>query len=329
LIADAGLQASLAGPSWRLSFVPRVVARRYTGQNDLDSRDYLLQTSFTRSLERGQYALDASYSRQYTLTSQFAATGTVDQNVPRDSLTLGVSGNRLLTERWSLQGGLAAEDVSYPDGAEVGLFDYRYYTATGAASLGLSPRTSVSLVGRFGRFDSSVTGLTSREYTVGLGLDHAWDETWRVSLKAGPTLGTTNGRERGTGISYQGSLNGAWERSSFSLSVEHALSPNSSQGRLQVSDTVSASYNYRLTESLAATAYIRAEEYSDADDLPSALQQSFGTSSAGLSLVGALGQSLSWRVSYSHLVRDIAGSPRSNAVTAGITWRGLSRSSSY
>jgi hypothetical protein len=329
LIADVGLQASIGGPAWKFSVAPRVVARRYTGENDLDSHDLSLQTGYERSLERGDFAITASYAQQYTLTSQFAATGTVDQNVPRNALAIALSGTRPVTERWALNGSLSAEDVRYPDGEDVGLYDYRYWLASGAAGYALNERTSVKVISRFARLDADGTGLRSREYTAGLGLDHAWNEHWRVSLNAGPSLATTNGQDRGTSLSYQASLSGAWERSSFSLSAQHILSPNSSQGRLQVSDSVAASYRYRLREELAASAFVRTERYSDrAGATTTTLQDSYGTSAAGVALDGVLGPSLSWRASYAHVVREGSGSPRSNAVTLGVSWRGLSRSSS-
>jgi hypothetical protein len=107
------------------------------------------------------------------------------------------------------------------------------------------------------------------------------------------------------------------------------LSPNAAQGRLQVNDVFNATYRYRLREALVASAFVRTEQYSDRDGVPAALQASFGTTAAGASLEGELGRSLSWRVSCAQVVRDGPGSPRSNSVSAGLSWRGLSRSNSF
>ncbi len=329
LIADVGLQAAWSGESWRWDFSPRLVARRYTGQDELDSRDLLLGAGYLRTTERGHYRLDAGYGREYTLTSQFAATGTVDQNIPRESLTAGASATRSLTRRTSLEGAVSYQDVTYENGIRLGLFDYQYWLASASVGHGVAEQTSVNVIARMAQLQTAGTGVRSRELTLGLGVDHAWNQRWSMSLSAGPTISDINGRDPGTGISYRASLIGTWERSELSIAAQHLLSPAAAQGRLQVRDALNATWVHRLRQSLNLTAYLNGELYSDVENRPAAPQDNYGTISAGASLDWRPADAWSWRLAVSHTLRDDDGSPQSNVISAGFSWRGRARSKSF
>jgi hypothetical protein len=328
LVADVGMEASWAEESWRFYVEPHVIARRYTGENELDSRDLRLATGFTHALERSKYVLSAAYAREYTLTSQFAATGTIDENIPRESLTGQAAIEHALNERVDIGSRVLAEDVRYINGLRYGLFDYRYALISLSAGYGLSEQTRVNLVSRFARLDVEVTGSKSREFSAGLGVDHSWSERWNMSLSVGPTWSEINGRNQGAGVSYLASLAGAFERSEVAITAEYLLSPDAAQGRLQTREALNASLVHRLRHSLNATAFVRGERYSDVGDRAVLHQDDYGTVSAGASLEWRPREAWGWRMGYVHTLREGDGTPQSNSLTAGVVWNGRPRSMS-
>jgi hypothetical protein len=326
IVADARLQASWGAEAWRWTLSPRLVARNYAGEYELDSRDAFVDGAVWRQTERSRYEASASYARESTLTSEFAETGTVDVNVPRETMRLQGAITHGWTERVSVNGRLAYDDVRYDGGLRSGLFDYEYRSAAGYAQYAFTERTSVNLIARFARLDVPLTGGWSREQSVGLGVDHAWNERWRMSLAAGPSYSEFRFGESNVGGSYRATLGGQWERASIEVGAERLLSPNAGQGRLQTRDALRTALTYRLSEALDVNAFVAGDRYADVGDRAQRARGTNGTLRGGVGLNWRSSPQWSWRASYTHLQRDAAGTPQGNQFIAGVNWNGWSRS---
>lgn len=322
LVTSASLALSRQTEQSRLGFSPRVVARRYTGDYALDSDDVFVDADFVaRSSERSEYSLMARYSRDGTLTSQFAPTGFIPGNIMRDVTEFRVSGSRNSSEVTGVYGSLSYQDVGYEDGVRYGLFDYGYWSGVGYVQHAFSERTRASLVARIALLDVSQTGDESQEVTVGLGLDRTWNERWRSSFYVGPTFSEVNGRSTGTNSSYRADLTGEWERSALRIQAERLLSPDAGQGQLESRDRASVSVSHGLTERVQASFSAAIDYFSEADDPRNkgGSYRSYGQAAAGL--VWRLSQhwSATARLEYAH--RDDDTTASRTALTAGIEWR--------
>ncbi len=329
VIADAGLAASWGAEQWRWSLAPKLVARRYDGETDLDSLDTYVTAGYARALERGSFDLGVSYAQEYTLTSNFVATGVVDENVPRQVVALNAAATRQFGERLSLLGQLGHQDVSYDGGLRWGLRDYDYWSASGSLQYGLRERTQASLVLRLAQLEVPLTEQTSRELSLGLGVDHEWSERWSMGLSAGPSFSDADGGPRSTGYSYRATLDGDWERATLTLGGERVLSPDAAQGRLQTRDVLRGTVTYRHSHAFETSAYVRDERYSDVADAGVRRGTSYGTLLGGFSLRWRPDEAWSWVLSYTRTIRDTEHSPSSNSLGAGLVWRGRARSSSH
>jgi hypothetical protein len=328
IIMDAGLDASWSEESWQARFTPRVVGRRYTGDYELDSRDIFVNLALASVTERDTYDLSLDYRREGTLTSEFVATGVVDQNVPRESFIARAAATRAFTQRIDLNAVVSYEDTSYEDGLRYGLLDYNYWSALTYAQYSVSERSSANLIARIGRLDVPITGATSREITLGLGFDHVWSERWKMELSAGPTFSSFNDDSNTAGYSYRGSLAGAWERTTLQLDAEQILSPGSAKGRLQTRQSLRAVLSHSFRETIDGSVYVSDERYSDVGQLSQQTSFRTGSDRAGVAVNWRPFEQWGFQASFEHTILDADESPSSNRLLVGVTWRGMPRSKS-
>lgn len=303
-----------------LEIVPRVVVRRYTGDDDLDSDDLGLDAGYRSRTERGEYAFGAGYRRDGTLTSEFIVTGPVSANVPREIMATHAEASRNLNERTLLHGAVSYQDVSYEDGLRYGLFDYEYLSGLGYIQRSLSERTSVNLITRIALLEVPTTGVESRELTVGLGVDRAWSDRWKSTFSAGPTFSDVNGISNDMGTSFRADLSGTWERSSIRLEGERLLSPDAGLGSLETHDRFAVNARHQFTELLSATAFTVVDYYSDADDPRNrgGGYRSYGRAGGGLAWQATPEWNLSLGYEYSQ--RNESSDASGHRVRAGFTW---------
>jgi len=325
VVADVSVQLRRRTESSTMSFQPRVVARRYTGDYTLDSDDVYVNADYALNSERSQYSLGALFSRDGTLTSEFIATGFVGANVPREIYGLRGSASHSMSERTKLYGSLDYQDVSYVDGLRYGLVDYQYWSGLAYAQRSLNERTSFNVITRLAILDVPLTGAESREVSVGLGLDRQWSDRWKSTFALGPTFSEANGRSNGTNTSYRASLNGTWPRSALSVEAARLLTPDAGRGTLETRDRATVSARHRLTERISANAFAAVDYYSDPDTPRNqgGGYRSFTSAGGGLAWQAAPEWSLSIRYQYSQ--RDEFITASANQLFAGFSWRGLQR----
>jgi hypothetical protein len=326
LVTTASADLSRRTEHSRLGLLPRIVVRRYTGDYALDSNDVYVNADYaTRPDEHSEYSLTASYSRDGTLTSEYAATGFVPANIPRDAVGVQAAAGRSLSERTSAYGSVAYQDVSYEDGARYGLQDYRYWSGLGYLQRSVNERTEISFIARAALLEVPRTGGESQELTVGVGLDRDWNERWKSAFYLGPTFSEVNGTRGSVNASFRADVTGTWERSVLRLAAERLLSPDAGQGQLETHDQASVTLRHGLTEKLRAIATASVDYYSDPRDPRNegGGYRSYSRVEIGLAWRASPHWSLSAGYEFAH--RDDVTDASKHSLTASLTWSGLPR----
>ncbi len=322
IVIDAGVDARWGEESWQARFTPRVVGRRYTGDYELDSRDLFVNLGLAKSTERNAYDIGLDYRREGTLTSEFVGTGSIDQNIPRESFVASASVTRSATQRVALNAIVSYEDTAYQDGLRYGLFDYNYWSALTYAKYSVSERSSANLIARIAILDVPITGVESREFTLGLGFDHKWSERWQMNLSAGPTFSDFAEGPSTTGYSYRGGLSANWERTRLSLEADRVLSPSAARGRLQTRQGLRASLSHSFRETLDGSLYLSNQTYTDVGRLEELTGYQSGSDRAGIAIGWRPFEQWGFQASFDHTILDSDASPSSNRFLVGVTWRG-------
>jgi hypothetical protein len=335
LVVNGNARLTWAQEDWTCGLSPGFVNRSYTDGEGLDALDARVDADLSRRFETSEISAAASYAREHALTSEVAATGVViDTNTPRYQGALSFGGSRTIVDRVVAGGRLAYETVTFENGRRYGLLDYDYVSAAGFTRYAVSPRSSFSVIGRLARLDVPQTGGWSNEVSIGLGVDHAWNERWQARVAVGPSRSEYRFGPAVSGYSYRAGLQGGWQRASVDLSAERVLSPTAGQGRLQVRDSLRLASTYRLRLETEASAFVAADRYEDTGELLAGARDDSGSVRAGVALDWRPSRSWSWRVSYLHNYVRYAGfdeqreQARGNQLLVGVTWQGPSRSTS-
>lgn len=316
-----------ARASWRwarseLTLSPRLVVRRYSGDYGLDSEDVYVDLGYRRRNELGETTASASYIRDDTLTSEFISTGFVEANVPRERAAVRTGLERLVSERTVAAAELAWERTNYVGGDSVGLVDFDYASALGYARTGFTARTGGSMVARVARLSASTLDQDSLELTLGLGLDHRWNERWRASVSAGPSYSETDGTSNGINPSLRVEVDGAWPRATLSLQAQRQLSPLAGRGVLETRDAASVGYDFRLRERWTLLTSLSVALFSAADDPRNRGGDYRSYVDGGATLRWQQSARSAWRLScsYAHREED-DDSARGYRVNLGFEWR--------
>ena len=325
-VADLTLRLGRRSDVSSLDVTSRLLVRRYTGDDTLDSDDVYVNGDWRLDRERNRYGMSASYARDGTLTSEFGDTGFVEANVPRETTTLRASANRSLSERMQVNAVLAYQDVYYQNGARFGLLDYHYWTGTAYTQRALSERSSFNLIARVALLEVPESGGESREASAGFGFEHLWNERWTSSIAIGPSYSETNGESNGTGTSYRATLAGNWPRRSVGAEMERVLSPDEGRGTLEVRDRFALALRRELSERVVASAFASVDFYSGASDPRNQGGSSRNYARAGGTLAWQAAQQWALSLSYRYLRQDESSIASGHQISAGVNWRGLGKS---
>jgi len=325
-IADLTLRLGRRSEVSSLDLTSRLIARRYTGDETLDSDDVYVNGDWRLDGERNLFGLTASYARDGTLTSELGDTGFVEANVPREISALRASASRGLSERMQVNAALDYQDVRYQEGARYGLLDYQYWTGTAYTQRALSERSSFNLIARVAMLTVPDSDEDSREASAGVGFEHRWSEHWKSSLAIGPSYSETNGESNGTGTSYRATLAGDWPRRSAGLELSRVLSPDEGRGTLEVRDRLSFALRRELSERAAASAFASVDFFSSASDPRNQGGSSRNYIRAGGTLSWQAAQQWALSLSYRYLRQDESSIAVGHQFSAGVNWRGLGQS---
>jgi hypothetical protein len=228
------------------------------GYSSLAANYFHVDTSAQVTDERGSASIQAELARDSSL---YHAGGFVNGlGVRRDSAATSADWIRSMTERSQIQLDVSWTRVRYdqpPDATA--LVDYRYLSAGPTLAFALSERSTLKVLGSYGRYQS-LDGITeSTTENLQLGFERQFDELWSLSTSAGYSrsansqkyffgpffLGTLSS-DQNSGV-YAATLTRQAERYSLSGGVSRALQPTGF-AYLSRQDSITLSATYVRTE---------------------------------------------------------------------------------
>jgi hypothetical protein len=272
--------------AWQVTGGAEVSRLRYSGESVQDRDDNAFRLSSAYKSERNIWQLDANSTRDSPLAGEKTSsdTGAVQTPKIRESHGFSPSLTRMMTERTKLQLMYQLNDTSYVNGQNVGLYDYRYSTASATMSNQLSDRSQVFVAAAYSSFHTPVTGNDSTTRSFQVGIIRIFSESMQGTLEAGArrteTLtqggkpvytrflaiingkltevlvqtGVTSGaRSQETSSVFSGSLEKKYELTSINMSLSRALAPSGSGSEVEED-----SFDFRLNRTITPqlTSYI-------------------------------------------------------------------------
>lgn len=129
---DTGAGVGLRAETETLTtdLIPRFNLVRFVVGDNLDADEYSVTFNNDWTQEIYSAALDFSYARDSTLTTEETELGRINDVVDRDSIELRPSVSWAINDRWAAQGSFLFNDVSYIDAENTGFSDYQYMQAS-------------------------------------------------------------------------------------------------------------------------------------------------------------------------------------------------------
>jgi hypothetical protein len=304
-----------------LELSPKVVARAYTGDYQLDGVDTGLTMAYRRTSELSRLNLSVDYLSDNTSTSGFTTTGYTEKNIPRTTLAADVDYGRSISPRLEVGAILGWQSVDFDRGNRGGLVDYDYLSATGYVQRDLTPRIRVRAIARLGQLNVPETGFDSQELAFGLGVERDWTERWSTSLDIGPSRIRSEGDWQPVTVSYRGRIDGKWERTQLALSAQRTASPTAGRGLLETRSDVEVRISRSLAERWSAEAVAAATLFErDASAAVDADSRSYSRLYAAV--LWRASPEWSYRLSLGHERQDSADVGSGTRMMLGAIWNG-------
>jgi len=176
-----------------------VVIRRFTGGSGRESssvlnrEDYFLNTLAYHNTLLDKFRATLNYTRDSTLDTQLDETGIVnDSRATRQSLSLGPSWQRILTQRASLALDYRYNSVSYSsEPGFTSLVDYEYHTGQAVLAYQFTPRYQASVAATYSSYKPD-SGFNTDTVSLQAGLTTSFSNTLTMSFLAGQRLSGTD-----------------------------------------------------------------------------------------------------------------------------------------
>ena len=278
--------------AWHITGSAGATRYRYSGGSGQDRDDNALSLSSAYLTERNTWQLNASSTRDSPISDEQTSsdTGAVQTQKVRETHGFSPSWTRNMTERTKLQLKYQLNDTSYVNGQSVGLYDYRYSTASATVSNQLSEQSQVFVTGSYSSFHTPATGNDSTTRSFQVGITQNFSESTQGTLAAGArrtetlTQGgypvytrfstnsgdfliqtgvTSDARRQETSSVFSGSLDKKYELTSINMSFSRSLAPSGSGSEVE-QDT----FNFRLNRIMTPrlNAYINLNSFVVRDD---------------------------------------------------------------
>ncbi len=278
--------------AWHITGTAGASRHRYSGGSGQDRDDNALSLSSAYLTERNTWQLAVSSTRDSPSADAQASsdTGAVQTLKIRESHGFSPSWTRMMTERTKLQLMYQLNDTSYVNGQSVGLYDYRYRTASATVSNQLSEQNQIFMTGGYSSFHTPATGNDSTTRSVQAGFTRNFSESMQGTLQAGArrtetlTQGgrpvytrfstifgdvlvqtgvTSDARNQETSSVFSGSLEKKYELTSINTSLSRSFVPSGSGSEVEQD-----SFDFRLNRTITPrlTAYINLNSVVVRDD---------------------------------------------------------------
>lgn len=345
------LDLGVAGPVWKMGLGAEATQRRYSGQEGLDRDDSSLRLSSLYNTERSTWQLNASRTRDSTVTSEVADsdTGTVQNLNDRETDTVTPSWVWMYSQRTQVQLAYRQTDVSY-DGSSLntGLYDYRYRVATAMLSNQLSELNQVFISGSYSEYHVPITNFDSETENLQVGITTNFTESTKGTLQVGKrrtesftkggnpfyeTFSTIFGdvrvqtgvtqdtRTQTTGTVFSGNLESKSESADWNLSLSRSLDPSGSGGQVE-QDTFRFQFNKRLSSRLGTNFTVSALKSRTEEGNISNSDRTYYDLGPGIYWLWTREWSVGANYRYAHVKRVYENEAAdSNSVNLWLTWR--------
>jgi hypothetical protein len=349
------LDLGMLTQAWQITGSAEASRQRYSGANDQDRDNNAFRISSAYLTERNTWQLDANSTRDSPSAEEKTRSdlGALQTLKIRESHSFSPSWTRKMTERIKLQLMYQLNDTSYVDGQSVGLYDYRYRTASAVVSNQLSERSQVFVTGSYSSFHTPATGNDSATRSFQVGVTQNISESMQGTLQVGArrteslTQGgrpvytrfstifgdflvqtgvTSSTRSQQTSSVFSGSLVKKYELTTINTSLSRSLVPSGSGSEVE-QDT----FDFRLNRTISPrmTAFINLNTVNVRDDQGNILNNNYAYSHAEPGINWAWSQEWSSTMSYgySRIKRDFeTQAATSNSVYLALLYRPLKTS---
>ena len=279
-IITPGLNLGMRTQAWQITGSANASRLRYSGQSGQDRDDNALRLSSAYQSERNTWQLGADSTRDSPIADKKTSsdTGAVQTQKVRETHGFSPSWTRKMTERTKLQLMYQLNDTSYVNGQSVGLYDYRYRTASATVSNQLSEQNQIFVTGGYSSFHTPVTGNESTTRSFQVGITQIFSESMQGTLQAGArrtetlTQGgrpvytrfstifgdfliqtgvTQNARQQETSSVFSGSLEKKYEITRLSMILSRSFVPSGSGSEVE-QDSFAFGLNRTITPRLSA-----------------------------------------------------------------------------
>jgi hypothetical protein len=253
-----------------LSIQPSFRISNNSGYSSLAS-DYAHLTAIGEfDSERNTFTVTGQLARDSSLYYDYALNGST--GVRRDTTAADVAWVRLLTERMNFNWDLNSSRVIYgPSNSFTTLTDYRYTSAAPSLAWNASERTTLTITGGVGLYDSSGGATKSVNSNLELGFKRQLTEVWTLTANAGysresnqisqnvflgyeilggylvPVFSYETFKSTDNGSIFTANLTRAWRLFSLNVAASRTLVPTGF-AFLSRQDSYQISFDYPYTE---------------------------------------------------------------------------------
>jgi hypothetical protein len=259
LVANLGLPAEWDDGAVHFEVAPRARVAHATGDSPIGANAYYLSTLLDSKSERADWSASFRWGDDSSAVREPAAGTLLRTNVRERFIDSGTNWSGALLERTQATVGLSWQELRYAraDAAGLGLFDYRYETATGQLTQAWSERAQLQLVALASHYQLPATGYGENSYSLQAGIAGDASRIWTYRLQLGVSrLVESQTRAAASGNVFVASLNRTGLRSGWALSLTKSIQP-SGFGTLASALEATTAFQWHATERLTYSATAR------------------------------------------------------------------------
>jgi hypothetical protein len=229
IVANIGLPAQWDDGARHVEISPSVRLAEATGDSPIGANAYYLSGIVYVKSDRSEWSASLRLGDDSSALREPAAGTLLRTDVRERYIDTSPSWAHSFTERTqaTLQAEWQSLDYTTPDAAQLGLFNYRYGTATAQLSHALTERTQLLVLAQASRYEVPTDGYNEDNYSVQAGLNGQATSLWAYKAMVGlsrlkdSTSGATT-----SGDLYLLSVNRTGLQSTWSTSLTKSIQPS-------------------------------------------------------------------------------------------------------
>lgn len=254
------------------SLTPRLRAKRYQDQDDLDSNDQFLDFDFRHERQKSMFRFRGNYSSESIRTAERSNvdfdiedpdeipdddTGQVIDTGKRDRLKLMPRFTFDLTERATFGIGGSYLDTDYDDDVSQFLTGFSDYNLNTSVGYSWTQRDTISLIVSTGEYEVDSSGASFRSNGISVGYNRQLSERTRFRLTVGSDSSEDASGDDQTNTVGEVSLIRLYSTSRFIASLQRSVSGGGGGG-LAIRDSLSLNISRDVTPKWTISGGVRA-----------------------------------------------------------------------